>query len=203
MGLPVAFSIYAECRISHSADGRVFESSVEIPARDVALVLGTSRKIGSNPNPYYEARLNAAAELFLKNKVRGIIVSGDNSTASYNEPSDMKNDLIARGVPAEFITCDYAGLRTLDSVRRASKVFGQNSLIIVSQPFHLERALFLANHSGVEALGYAAAEAPFVWRIRTRIREVFARDAAVFDVVFGRDAKHLGPSEAVKLAPSS
>lgn len=202
VGCSLAFSIYAECRISLSANGKMFDTCAAIPAQDVALVLGTSRQIRGKPNPFYEARLDAAAELFRGNKVRAIIVSGDNSRADYNEPRDMKNDLVARGIPANLITCDFAGLRTLDSVQRVVRVFGQSRVVLVSQRFHLQRALFLADHAGLSAVGLVADEVPSTWwRLRARLREILARDAAIVDVVFGRSPRHLGPTETVSFAP--
>ena len=150
-------------------------------------------------NYFYAARLDVAAELFRLCKVRGIVVSGDNSSSDYSEPDDMKADLVARGVPGRFITCDYAGLRTLDSVQRVSRVFGQRRVIIVSQRAHVERAIYLARADGLDAVGCTAAEAPRWWQFRQRLREVLARGAAVADVACGRGPRYLGPREPVAL----
>ena len=98
----------------------------------------------------------------------------------------MRNDLAARGVPAEFITCDFAGLRTLDSVQRAQRVFGQRRVVFVSQRFHLERALYLAQASGLDAVGFVAAEAPPRWAWRVRAREVLAQKTPQMDDVSRR-----------------
>lgn len=191
----------AEWAVQHSAAGLIFESADGLPPADVALVLGTARSLGNGrANCFYAPRLDAAAELFRLGKVRGIIVSGDNSRPDYSEPGDMKVDLVARGVPASFVTCDYAGFSTHDSMQRVSRVFGQSRVIVVSQRFHLERALFLARADGLAATGYVAAAAPLGWRIRVRLREVLARGKAVLDVALGRGPKFLGPLELVSLA---
>lgn len=191
----------SEWAVQRSARGRVYVGGDGIPPADVALVLGTAKTLaGGRANAFYDARLDLAAELFRTGKVRGLIVSGDNSRADYSEPDDMKADLIARGVPAKFVTCDYAGFRTLDSVQRAHRVFGQRRVIVVSQRFHAERALYLARAQGLEATGCAAADAARWWQVRVRMREVLARGAAVLDVALGRGPKFLGAAERVELA---
>jgi SanA protein len=196
-----AFLVGAEWTVRRVSDGLIFATPDGLPAADVALVLGTARVTGAGrANSFYAPRLDVAAELFRLGKVRGIIVSGDNSRADYSEPDDMKADLVARGVPERFVTCDYAGFSTFDSMQRVSRVFGQTHVIVVSQRFHLERALFLARADGLAATGCAAAEAPLGWRIRVRLREVLARGKAVLDVGLNRGPKFLGPRELVLLA---
>lgn len=190
----------SEWAVRRAAAGRVFADPAALAQADVALVLGTARKLSDGRmNYFYTARLDVAAELFRSGKVRGIVVSGDNSSSDYSEPDDMKADLVARGVPERFITCDYAGLRTLDSVQRVSRVFGQRRVIIVSQRAHVERAIYLARADGLDAVGCTAAEAPRWWQFRQRLREVLARGAAVADVACGRGPRYLGPREPVAL----
>lgn len=165
----------------------------------VALLLGTARTHRGGPNQFYEGRLETAAALFHSSKVRGILVSGDNGTPYYNEPIVMRKDLIALGVPADYITLDYAGFRTLDSVIRAKRVFGLEHVIVVSQRFHAERAVFLAGHHGVRAQGLAAADPSSSGLMTVRAREVLARAAALLDLATGRGAKFLGQRETVRL----
>lgn len=126
-----------------------------IPKRTTALVLGCSKNgpFGSI-NPYFKYRMDAAAELYFSGKVEQILVSGDNHIKSYDEPTDMANYLINLGVPKEKIILDYAGFRTLDSVIRAKKVFNCEELIIVSQKFHNQRAVYAARYFGIDAIGY-------------------------------------------------
>jgi SanA protein len=172
----------------------------ELAPKPVALLLGTARRTpAGRPNPFYHARIEAAAALFHSGKVQGILVSGDNATRWYNEPIAMQKDLIAAGVPADFITLDYAGFRTLDSVIRAKEVFGQQHIIVVSQRFHAERAIFLARHYGIDASGLAARDPDHMGMVTVRAREVFARVAAVLDLVTGRAPKFLGKPETVRL----
>lgn len=178
---------------------QVHTTADTVPKSPVGLVLGTSPTFHGRPNVFYTARIEAAADLYLAGRVRGLIVSGDNSRTEYNEPDAMRADLIAAGVPAEFITCDYAGFRTLDSVIRAREVFGQDDIVIISQPFHAERAVFLAKRLGISASAYAAENPrPRAW-IKVRAREVLARCLAVTDLLRNKGPKFLGPQVPVPL----
>jgi SanA protein len=184
-----AFALWADGHVEQIAAGRVYDDLDALPHREVAVVLGTSKYSRGRLNSFYVGRIRAAAELYHAGKVNGILVSGDNGTAEYNEPGDMRADLIALGVPAEHITADYAGFRTLDSIYRAGDVFGLDSYIVVSQPFHIERALYLADQRGHDAVGYGARGPQGVHFQRNRAREVLARAKAVLDV----EILHIGP----------
>lgn len=184
-----AFALWADRHVEESAAGRVYDDLDALPHRDIALVLGTSKYSRGRLNSFYTGRIRAAAELYHAGKVDGILVSGDNGTVEYNEPAEMRADLVALGVPAEHITADYAGFRTLDSIYRAGDVFGLDSYTIVSQPFHIERALYLADQKGHDAVGYAARGPQGVHFQRNRAREVLARAKAVLDV----EILHIGP----------
>lgn len=189
----VAFAIWADGHVAGRAAGRIFDRVDEVPRRDVALVLGTSKYANGRLNSFYTARIRAAAELYNAGKVDGILVSGDNGREDYNEPAQMKEDLVALGVPADYITADYAGFRTLDSIYRAEQVFGLQTYTVVSQPFHLERALYLAGQRGQDVIGYAAYGPAGYWGRRVRAREVLARALAVLDVeLLGREPRFLG-----------
>jgi len=185
--------------VSASAGKLVVDNIEGVEPMPVALLLGTARTHQGRPNQFYQARIEAAAALFHSGKVRGILVSGDNATIYYNEPIVMQKDLMSLGVPAEFITLDYAGFRTLDSVVRAKEVFGLDHLVIVSQRFHAERAIFLARHFGIQASGLAAADPDSQGVMKVRAREVLARVVAIFDIVIGRQPKFLGAPETVRL----
>ncbi len=125
---------------------------------NVALVLGTRRTTpdGRWSNPHFAHRIEAAAALYRAGKVKRLLVSGDNHVRGYDEPSDMRDALVAAGVPAQAIALDYAGFRTLDSVVRAKEVFGQTSLVVVSEQFHNYRAVFICRHFGIDAVAYSA-----------------------------------------------
>jgi len=180
------------------AAGRHHSVLSALPHTKVALVLGTSKYIAKGrPNLYYTQRIMAAASLYKAGKVEYLLVSGDNRKLNYNEPATMRRDLVAAGVPKEKITCDFAGFRTLDSIVRAKRVFGQDRLIIVSQRFHNERALFLAQASGVDAVGYDADESS-TQSAKVALRENLARVQAVLDVwVLHTRPKFLGEHIAI------
>ena len=124
--------------------------------------------------------MEATALLYHNNKIKHIIVSGDNHVTGYDEPTDMETYLIKLGVPASKITKDYAGFRTFDSVIRAKKVFGQTELTIISQKFHNQRAIFICNNKGIKAIGYNA-KAVFSTP-RNTAREYLAKFKAVLDI---------------------
>jgi SanA protein len=172
---------------------RIFSSGADVPARDVALVLGTSPRVGRWKNPFFEGRMDTAARLWRDGKVHHLLVSGDNSTRDYDEPTAMRDALLTRGVPASAITLDYAGFRTLDSLVRAREIFGLHDLLIVTDDWHQPRAIFLAAAAGLDALGVSSADLPWHMSGRTRIREWLSRVKAVADVCLLRTRpKYLG-----------
>lgn len=185
---------YANWKITNQTKSFLFDNAAEVPPQKVALVLGTSKYLaGRIPNPYFENRMQATKELYDAGKVKKIVVSGDNRHCSYNEPRDMKNTLINLGIPDSIIVLDYAGLRTLDSVVRLNKVFGQDSFIVVSQQFHNERAIFLAQHNGWTAYGYNAKDIALNRvSIKTVIREKFARVKVFLDIIIKKQPRFLG-----------
>lgn len=185
--------------VLRSANGRVYTSADQTPAQAVALVLGTSPKVKSgHKNLFFERRMNAAANLYRNGKAKKILVSGDNGSPYYDEPTAMKKALIERGVPKEDIALDYAGFRTLDSVIRAHKVFGVEKCVIVTDDFHLPRALFVAEEEGIDAIGFQTEPLPRAISPQTYLREVAARSMVWVDVqVLNRQPKFLGPRESL------
>jgi SanA protein len=181
------------------------DDAADLPVRKVALVLGCSPRLGDGSmNWFFNNRIDAAAQLFQSGKVEYLLVSGDNRFRTYDEPTEMKKALIVHGVPAAKIICDYAGITTLDSVVRAKAVFGQESVTIVSQRFHNERAIYLARAFGVDAIGYNAPDVPLASAPRTYLREIFSRQRAWLDANFlRRKPRHLGPLVAVEDQPST
>ncbi|WP_341906771.1 ElyC/SanA/YdcF family protein [Fluviicola taffensis] len=189
----------ANWAIVSNAEGKVFDQVSDCPKVKVALVLGTSRTLKhGNDNLYFSYRIKAAVELYRAGKVKYILVSGDNGQTTYDEPTDMKNALIAAGIPAKRIFLDYAGFRTLDSMERALKVFGQKEVIVVSQRFHNERAIYLGEHFGMTVYGYNAQDVAKMGGFKTKVRERFARMKVFWDIVFGVDSKFLGESVEIK-----
>ena len=187
------FIWWSNYTIESETENFVTSTISEIPNEKVALVLGTSKTLSDGRiNLYFKYRIDAATELYRAGKVEYFIVSGDNSVEHYNEPEDMKLALIANGVPENKIFEDFAGFRTLDSVVRAKEIFGQNSFIIVSQRFHNERALFLAQKEGIKAYGYNAKDVNAYSGFKTNIREKLARAKVFWDFAFGVEPKFGG-----------
>jgi SanA protein len=193
------FTIFCNYVVERSAVGKLYGSAKDIPVKKTALVFGTSPRARGGLNLFYIFRMKAAAELWRAGKVQHIIVSGDNSTMNYDEATAMKKSLNNFGVPDSVITLDYAGFRTLDSVVRCKWVFGQDDIIVVSQEFQNERALFIAQHFGINAVALNAEDVPANYSIKTDIREYFARVKAVLDVyVLGTEPKFPGPAEPIE-----
>jgi len=181
--------------VSARARGLVEESLAALPPANAALVLGTAPTVrGGRPNRFFTRRIEAAAALFAAGKAKYLIVSGNQSQGGhdrggYDEPYAMRAALIAKGVPATRIYCDYAGFHTLDSVVRAKEVFGQSDVIVVSQRFHAERAVYLARARGLAFTGYAAKDVSRLYGARTMAREVVSRLGAVWYAVSGQGAR--------------
>jgi len=183
LGLCVTSVLAARLLIAHAARNRTYSDVALIPYRRVGLVLGCPKRLpGGWSNPFFENRMTAAAELFQRGKVEYLVVSGDNHIQSYDEPLDMKNTLVELGVPKDRIYLDYAGLRTLDSVVRVKQIFLQDYVTIVSQNFHNQRAIFLAAHHGIDAIGFDAPDVAPPYGFKTLVREQFAKVKAVLDV---------------------
>jgi SanA protein len=177
------FSLYCNVRIARTTSAYIYDSLKEVPYTKVGLLLGTSKHLrGGYENPYFTYRVRAAASLYRAGKIDYILASGDNSKEWYNEPLHMKKDLLRAGVPEERVYLDYAGFRTLDSVVRAGRIFGQEAVIIISQPFHNRRAVYIARHSGLDAVGYNSRDVGGRFGQKTRVREYFARVKAFLDV---------------------
>lgn len=184
--------------ISWTAASSITSSLDTIAPAKAALVLGTSPKVRSGrPNAFFEHRMDAAADLFRANKVEYVIVSGNQArggraAGGYDEPAAMRDALMARGVPESRIYRDYAGFHTRDSVARARDIFGQTDPIVVSQKFHIERAIFLAQAHGMAFRGYPAADVSAYYGAMTFAREIGSRIVALTDWVFTRGARFGG-----------
>ena len=185
--------VYANLTAVWSSSGRVFDNVEQVPDVKVALLFGTTDRIGGRENLYYRYRIDAAEKLWKAGKIETLIVSGDNRSRYYNEPEKMRRSLIERGIPNERIVSDYAGLRTLDSVVRAKEIFGADPVLFISQRFHVQRAIYLAEASGIEAYGFAAKDVESAAGFKTRLREVGARVKMWLDVNFlDTQPRHLG-----------
>ena len=184
--------------VAWQTDTQIIEQTAEVPYFDVAVVLGTSKYLGKTLNEYYSHRIEAAIDLYKTHKVQYFLLSGDNAHRSYNEPWTMKRDLLRAGIPEQFIALDYAGFRTLDSIIRAKEIFDTDNFLIITQRFHCERALFIANFHHIHAQCLAVSGPMNSTGISVRMREVFARVKAVLDLyILNQQPKFLGPKEPI------
>lgn len=193
LALVGALAWLADLSLEAMADPYMSPDPARLPEVDVALVLGAA-PIGpeGGPNRYFEYRLDAAAALWRAGKIKFLLVSGDNGRRDYDEPTAMREGLLARGVPAQAIYRDFAGIRTYDSVLRAKSIFGQTRLIIVTQRFHASRAVFLAREDGIEAWSLEARDVANPYSIFTTLRRYPSALRAYYDVWFDTPPRHAG-----------
>jgi vancomycin permeability regulator SanA len=179
-----------------AADGHIY-AEADVPEAPVALVLGTKVHPDGTPSPFLTGRLEIARRLLAAGKVRAILLSGDNMESDYDEPTAMRRWLVANGVPAEKTVLDYAGFDTYDSCARAKRIFGVERATVVTQSFHLPRAVAVCRRLGVDAAGVGDETARAydrTWRISST-REYGACVKAAVDLLSGRDPAHLGRRE--------
>ncbi len=201
--LGLLFVLAANWWVIHTAAPHVHDNLTALPPADVALVLGCSHRLADGrENLYFRHRVEAAAALYRAGKVRHLLVSGDNHVHTYNEPADLRDALMERGVPRADITLDHAGFRTLDSMFRARDVFGLRRVIVVSQPWHAARAVYLGRRHGLEVEAWCARDVGTRgWRVRALAREAAARAWMLVDVhVLRTRPKFPGPYEPIELA---
>lgn len=203
LGCLLIAALLANVWVITSTRNAIYDDPQQLSVHDVGVVLGTSPYTHTgNPNALFSNRIKAAAQLYHDGKVRHLLVSGANPGRSYNEPRKMYQALRRHGVPDSAITLDYAGFRTLDSIVRAGKVFELRSFVIISQRFHDYRALFLAQHNGLDAVAYIWPEEDRRQPLRTEAREYLARVKAVLDLfVLHTAPRFLGPKRPIDLLP--
>ena len=185
--------------VKHSAKGHLYSNVQEIPYRQVGVLLGTSPTMANgNRNRYYDYRISAAASLYFASKISYILISGDNHRHGYNEPEEMRQSLIALGVPDSVITLDYAGFRTYDSMVRAHKVFGQRSFTVISQYWHNERAVYIARKKGMNAIAFNAQDVSYRRSyLKNHARESLAKVKVVWDVATNKNPRYWGDPVAI------
>lgn len=166
----------------------------DAPEAPVALVLGAGLRPDGTPSPALRARLDDAAALYANGTVKVLLVSGDNGTTDHDEPTAMRDYLVAQGVPEPMVVLDYAGFSTWDSCVRAKEVFGVKRVLVVTQEFHLPRAVFLCRHAGLDADG-AAGQHPDVDLTSFALREIPADVKAARSAIAHPSPKYLGPRE--------
>ncbi|MEQ8422367.1 MAG: ElyC/SanA/YdcF family protein [Arenibacter algicola] len=201
IGILSIYVILLSCNkiIKKATEKRTYWSVDNIPKNRVGLVLGTSNKlVGGGSNPYYTNRIKATLELYKAGKIDFVLVSGDNGSQYYNEPNVFKKDLVKGGIPAERIFLDYAGFRTLDSMVRAKAIFGLEDVTIISQKFHNERAIYLAEKKGLHAIGFNADGISLNQGLKVQIREYFARVKVFIDLALNTQPKFFGDKIEIK-----
>lgn len=182
----------------HMSSSPYQHGRADVPSATVGIVFG-AKVSGEKASPFLAGRLDLASDLYRTGKVRVLLVSGDNSTKNYDEPDVMRQYLINRGVPANAVVTDYAGFDTWDSCARAHRIFGVDHAILVSQSFHIPRAIALCRANGIDAYGVgddssAASESMTIYG---RVREFFADDKAMWQALVTKPEPHfLGPKEA-------
>lgn len=194
-----ALTICSNVAVNQATAAFISDDIEQVKPNDVGLLLGTGKYLpNGNLNAFFFNRIDAAVALFKSGKIKHIIISGDNSRADYNEPLDMKAELVRNEIPDSLIYLDYAGFRTLDAVVRARDIFGQTSFVVISQQFHNERAVYLARAFGINAFGYNAKDVRASMGFRTKVREFFARDKMFLDLFFGVKPKFWGEKVTIK-----
>jgi SanA protein len=197
--LPLILILVSNYSVEKNAQNKTYSDSSKIQKNKVGLVLGTSKKLKNGRiNLYFKYRINATVELYKKGKIDFILISGDNGNKDYDEPTDFKNELIKKGIPENKIYLDYAGFRTLDSVVRSKEIFGQENITIISQKFHNERAIYLAENNGIKAIGFNAKDVSGRYGLRVKAREYLARTKVFVDILFGVKPKFLGDKIEIK-----
>lgn len=201
-GLFAVFVLLCNRWVINSTDAYLYTNFAMLPENDVAIVLGTSSYTREGkPNPQFQARVQAAVELYRMGKIRHLIVSGANPDSTYNEPRRMWQELTRAGIPAKDITMDFAGFRTLDSLARAQHVFGLERCTVITQRYHAYRAVFLGKKLGIRVAAYVAPIAPGGgYGRRNPVREIFARVKAVLDLfVLRTQPRFLGQPEPINV----
>lgn len=179
----VIFTIISNIVIISQTKSKIYHDITEVPKREIALVLGTSKRtVKGESNTFFDNRMTAASELYKQGRVKKLLLSGDNRTKYYNEPRDMRAALLEQGVPENDILLDTAGFRTIESVYRCAHVYNQKDVVIITQEFHAFRALFISQYYEMNAIAYLAEEVPVYSAAKVNIREFFARPKAIFDL---------------------
>jgi vancomycin permeability regulator SanA len=196
----VCFFILGISRITIilSTQAKIVEADIA-PAKPVAIVPGAGLNPDGTPSAPLRDRVEAAAELYFAGKAQKILMSGDNRFINYNEPESMRQYALTLGVPDEDIVLDYAGRSTYDTCYRAKAIFGVEEALIVTQAYHLPRAVYLCDHLGVKITGVPVEQSRYV---RSRylfwnFREAFASLAAVWDIHIAKPLPVLGEPEPI------
>jgi SanA protein len=192
-GLAVAAVAVPNVLVALGGSGPVTSDPRQVPHAQAALVLGAQVKPDGTPSDMLFDRVRGAEDLYRAGRVDKLLLSGDHSRADYDEVATMRRMMVADGIPARDIFTDHAGFDTWDSSQRARRVFGVTDAVVVTQRFHMARALYDARHSGLNVTGFAADRRDYGHVMRKlEVREAAARIKAVADVVTGASPRFLG-----------
>jgi len=194
--LVIGLPIFARLYVHLAARGRVFSEPSSVAHCRVALVLGAGIRPDGRLSVQLQDRVDAAIRLYKAGVVEKLLMSGDNRVTHYNEPERMRRYALRRGVSADDVAADFAGRRTYDSIYRAKHIFGLDRVLVVSQRFHLDRALFLCDHIGIKGTGFAA-DVKGHRNLRVEIREVGACVGALADVFLRKPRPVMGKRERI------
>ncbi|MGW5346136.1 ElyC/SanA/YdcF family protein [Streptomyces sp. HUAS TT3] len=179
---------------THAVAADRLGGTADAPSAEVAVVFGAGLWNG-RPTPYLARRLDAAVELYRAGKVKVVLVTGDNSRTEYDEPGAMRTYLTGHGVPDAHIVSDYAGFDTWDSCVRAREIFGVERAVLISQGFHIRRAVALCETAGLDSYGVGVDDEHDATWYYGGTREVFAAGKAALDAAFKPEPHFLGPKE--------
>jgi SanA protein len=203
LGAGVAVGIWAYVQWRY--DRLVWTDVSEVPVgggvtpRPVAIVFGAGIHPDGRLSPMLRDRMDTAIDLYRAGLVRKLLVSGDNRFVTYDEPGRMYDYAVAHGLPPDDVVRDYAGRRTYDTCYRAQAIFGVTRAILVTQRFHLPRALFTCRNLGVDAMGFSADRRIYFSNPYYRLRDAFATLRAWWDVTIAHPKPVLGPKEEIGL----
>lgn len=189
--------------IESSTKNQTFTRSSKVPEAYTAIVLGASVRANGNLSTMLEDRVASALKLYNEGKVKRFLLSGDNGTASYNEPKAMKAYLMDKGVPEDDIFLDYAGFDTYDSMYRASSVFNVKEAIVVTQEFHLPRALYIANKLDLTYYGFVGDKRTYQRESANKRRELLANVKAFLELTINKEPTYLGAKIPIDGPPQS
>ncbi len=171
---------------------KIYKETADVEATKYAIVFGAGVMPNGHPTDMLEDRLLTAVDLYNNQKIEKIIVSGDNRTTHYNEPQAMYLYLIDQGIPENAIVMDFAGRRTYDTCYRAKEIFSIDKAILISQGYHLPRAIYLCNHFGVESTGFSATKRVYEGEFEYEIREILALYQSILDIYVTKPTPVLG-----------
>jgi SanA protein len=194
--LGIALPVIARAYIHCASREHIYSDTEKVPYSRVALVLGAGIRPDGQLSVLLKDRVDAGIRLYKMGKVDKLLMSGDNRVTHYNEPMRMRDYAVKKGIPAEDVAMDFAGRRTYDSIYRGRHIFGLREMIVVSQGWHLDRALYLCDHVGVKAWGFAA-DVEGHEELLIRLREVAASLMTIADVHLRNPKPVMGKRERI------